>query len=57
MNEQITLTSDLKPFASQPDGPWQAGAGGYSHNMYIHIYVYAESQADKSDGLNAQFDT
>ena len=29
MNERITLTSDLKRPPSQPDGPWQAGAGGY----------------------------
>ena len=29
INERITLTSDFKPLASQPDGPWQAGAGGY----------------------------
>ena len=29
MKERITLTSDLKPLASQPDGPWQAGAGGF----------------------------
>ena len=29
MNERITLTSDLTPLPSQPDGPWQAGAGGY----------------------------
>ena len=28
MNERITLTSDLKRPSSQPDGPWQAGAGG-----------------------------
>ena len=37
MNERITLTSDLKLLASQPDGPWQAGAGGY---IYIYIYIY-----------------
>ena len=24
--KEITLTSDVKPLASQPDGPWQAGA-------------------------------
>jgi len=30
MNERITLTSDLKPLSSQPVGPWQAGAGGYT---------------------------
>ena len=29
MKERITLTSDLTPLASQPDGPWQAGAGGF----------------------------
>ena len=29
MKERITLTSDLKRPPSQPDGPWQAGAGGY----------------------------
>ena len=26
--KEITLTSDLKPLPSQPDGPWQTGAGG-----------------------------
>ena len=30
MNERITLTSDLTPLSSQPGGPWQAGAGGYT---------------------------
>ena len=29
MNERMILTSDLKPLASQPGGPWQAGAGGF----------------------------
>ena len=39
MNERITLTSDLKRPPSQPDGPWQAGAGGYGLRFRI-IYFY-----------------
>ena len=34
MKERITLTSDFKPLPSQPDGPWQAGAGGYLIFIY-----------------------
>ena len=37
MNEGITLTFNLKPFASQPDGPWQAGAGGYSCTLHVPV--------------------
>ena len=35
MKERITLTSDFKPLSSQPDGPWQAGAGGYNICVYM----------------------
>ena len=37
MKERITLTSDLTPLSSQPDGPWQAGAGGYYGYWIFHI--------------------
>ena len=33
--KEITLTSDLKPLPSQPDGPCQAGAGGFSRPNYV----------------------
>ena len=35
--KEITLTSDLKLFSSQPDGPWQAGAGGFAKNI-CHVF-------------------
>ena len=52
MKERITLTSDFKPLPSQPDGPWQAGAGGFfpltsiplggSYNMMLHKALLME---------------
>ena len=38
--KEITLTSDLKPLASQPDGPWQAGAGGFSVIWGVKKHVW-----------------
>ena len=47
----ITVTDGLISYPSQPDGPWQAGAGGLldssllqvlgSMYLYIYIYIYA----------------
>ena len=45
MNERITLTSDFKPLSSQPDGPWQAGAGGYHTRLCVHLHVYMHLHA------------
>ena len=52
MKERITLTSDFKPLSSQPDGPWQAGAGRYTilapkihGSLCLRFFLYSIADA------------